>query len=106
MNDEISPMRSAMPASSIPSKRIQSRSNIGLPPACGARAPDRIGPQRLAEALAVLMVDLVGAVLATEREAALERLANRLDDRARTPGGTEAAALLGAVGAALMRLEG
>ncbi len=71
-----------------------------------AGAPAELPTQRLAEALAVLMVDLVGAMPLGDRCAVLERLANRLDDRGRVAGGSEAAALLGAVGSALMRLEG
>ncbi|GJD88214.1 hypothetical protein BHAOGJBA_1727 [Methylobacterium hispanicum] len=72
-------------------------------PAC---APAELPTQRLAEALAVLMVDLVGAIPLGDRCAVLERLANRLDDRGRVAGGSEAAVLLGALAVALMRLEG
>ncbi|MEH3118862.1 MAG: hypothetical protein PGN25_15055 [Methylorubrum populi] len=69
-----------------------------------AEAPPDLPPVRLAEALAVMAVDLVGVLPGLDRDAVLERLANRLDAHGRTPGGTEAAALLGAVGRALIRL--
>ncbi len=70
-----------------------------------AGAPAELSTQRLAEALAVLMVDLVGAMPLGDRCAVLERLANRLDDRGRVAGGSEAAVLLGAVASSLIRLE-
>lgn len=51
-----------------------------------------------------MMVDLVGVMPGLDRDAVLERLANRLDEHGRTPGGTDTAMLLGAVGRALIRL--
>lgn len=69
------------------------------------RAPAELTPDRLAEALAVLILDLVGSLPLADRSAVLERLANRLDDRGRIGGGSAAAGLLGAVGVALMRME-
>lgn len=68
-------------------------------------APAELPTNRLAEALAVLMLDLVGSLPLTERRGTLERLANRLHDRGCVANGTEAAALLGAVGGALMWME-
>lgn len=59
--------------------------------------------ETLAKALAVFAVDLIEVLPVRDREAALERLANRLDDRGRGADGA-AAALLGAVGGALMRV--
>lgn len=58
----------------------------------------------LSEALAVMMMDLMAAMEVVDRPAALERLANRLDDRGRVVGGGETAKLIGATGAVLMRL--
>ncbi len=58
----------------------------------------------LSEALAVMMMDLMAAMEVDDRPAALERLANRLDDRGRVVGGGETAKLIGATGAVLMRL--
>lgn len=58
----------------------------------------------LSEALAVMMIDFMGAMEVEDRPAALERLANRLDDRGRVVGGGETAKLLGATGNVLMRL--
>ncbi|KQQ23711.1 hypothetical protein ASF53_05135 [Methylobacterium sp. Leaf123] len=66
--------------------------------------PGDLPPVRLAEALAILTVDLVGVLPILDRDAVLERLANRLDEHGRSPGGTEAAAILGAVSRALIRL--
>lgn len=59
--------------------------------------------ETLAKALAVFAVDLIEVLPVRDREAALERLANRLDDRGRGVEGV-AAALLGAVGGSLMRI--
>ncbi|WP_156387582.1 hypothetical protein [Methylobacterium sp. Leaf399] len=59
----------------------------------------------MAEALAVLMVDLIEVVPLDDRPAARERLSNRLDNQARRASGGPAAALLGAIAFALMRLE-
>jgi hypothetical protein len=86
---------------------MNSERSIGsaLAPQAAPRAPTELPPNRLAEAMAVILHDLVGALDVRDRSVVLERLANRLDDRGRTAGGTEAAALLGAVGGALMRLE-
>jgi hypothetical protein len=84
------------------------RSLGGLKRSAGPDGRERkveVSAQALAEALAILVVDLVGVLPAGDRTATLERLANKLDDQGRTPGGSEAAALLGAVGHALMRLE-
>ncbi|MFY9292713.1 MAG: hypothetical protein WAP03_18765 [Methylorubrum rhodinum] len=68
--------------------------------------PDGASPRLkpLGEALAVMVVDLVAVMPGLDRDAVLERLANRLDGHGRAPGGSEAAALLGAVGRALIRL--
>lgn len=65
-----------------------------------------VSAKAVAEVLAILAVDLVGVLPITDRVATLERLANRLDDQSRTPGGREIAALLSGVAEALMRLEG
>ena len=65
-----------------------------------------VSGKAVAETLAILMVDLIRVLPAQDRRGTLERLANRLDDQARTPGGGETAVLLGAVADALMRLEG
>lgn len=62
-------------------------------------------PARLADALAVLLVDVLAVLPGHKGLATRERLANRLFDRGVTPGGNEAAVLLGAVGAALMKME-
>lgn len=51
-----------------------------------------------------MMVDLVGVMPGLDRDAVLERLANRLDEHGRTPGGKDTAVLLGAIGRALIRL--
>ncbi|CAO4179505.1 hypothetical protein EEDFHM_03532 [Methylorubrum populi] len=63
-----------------------------------------LSPIRLAEVLAILTVDLVGVLPILDRDAVLERLANRLDEHGRSPGGTAASIMLGAVGRALIRL--
>lgn len=99
---EKSPMRAAMSASEMEALRIQClRETIGSgSPALPAVLP----PERLAEVLAILAVDLVEAVGAPDVGFVLERLTNRLDGQGRTAGGSEAAALLGAVGRSLMRL--
>ncbi|KQO53609.1 MULTISPECIES: hypothetical protein [unclassified Methylobacterium] len=60
--------------------------------------------ETVADALAVLMVDLASALPGVDRREVLERLANRLDDRGRKPDGTAAACLLQNVGDALMRM--
>ncbi|WP_426313874.1 hypothetical protein ACN9MF_20385 [Methylobacterium fujisawaense] len=60
---------------------------------------------RLAEALAVIVVEVLGVLPSAHREAALIRIANRLDGFGRAPRGNEAAALLRAVAGALMRME-
>jgi hypothetical protein len=72
----------------------------------GSAPPDGAAPRLkpLGEALAIMMVDLVGVMPGLDRNAVLERLANRLDEHGRTPGGTDTAMLLGAVGRALIRL--
>lgn len=51
------------------------------------------------------MVDLIEVVPLDDRPAARERLSNRLDNQARRASGGPAAALLGAIAFALMRLE-
>lgn len=102
---ETPPMRSAIAASETPSRRIQSFSEtIGSALASAGVAPADLPPVRLAEALAILTVDLVGVLPILDRDAVLERLANRLDEHGRRPGGSDAAAMLGAVGRALIRL--
>ncbi|MFC6388360.1 hypothetical protein ACFQDP_03160 [Methylorubrum zatmanii] len=94
-------MRSAISESDMPSRVIQSLSHMaGSPPPDGA--PPRLKP--LGEALAIMMVDLVAVMPGLDRDEVLERLANRLDGHGRTPGGTESAALLGAIGRALIQL--
>ncbi|WP_156635491.1 hypothetical protein [Methylobacterium sp. Leaf123] len=99
------PMRSAIAESVTPSRRIQSFSEtIGSALASAGAVPGDLPPVRLAEALAILTVDLVGVLPILDRDAVLERLANRLDEHGRSPGGTEAAAILGAVSRALIRL--
>ncbi|SEH31632.1 hypothetical protein SAMN02799636_01108 [Methylobacterium sp. 275MFSha3.1] len=65
-----------------------------------------VSARAVAEVLAILVVDLIGVLPVSDRAATLERLANRLDDQSRTPGGRETAALLSSVAEALMRLEG
>ena len=62
-------------------------------------------PDRLAEVLAVVVVEVLGVLPTDHRDAALIRLANRLDGFGRTPRGTEAARMLRAVAEALMRME-
>lgn len=58
----------------------------------------------LADALAVMLVDLLAVLSDSPTVETLERLANRLDDRGRTANGTLSAALLGQVSASLMRM--
>ncbi len=102
---ETPPMRSAIAASETPSRRIQSFSEtIGSALASASAVPADLPSARLAEALAILTVDLVGVLPGLDRDAVLERLANRLDEHGRKAGGTEAAWLLGAVSRALIRL--
>ena len=64
-----------------------------------------VSARAVAEVLAILAVDLIGVLPVSNRTATLERLANRLDDQGRTPGGRETAGLLAGVAGALMRLE-
>lgn len=105
-NTEMSPMRSARPASSISLVRIQSLSSMGgLPPAGGNGEGGAAALPTLGDALAVLCVDLIAVLPAQDRAAARERLANRLYEQARTRRSGPAAALLGAIANALMRLE-
>jgi hypothetical protein len=73
---------------------------LGLP-----RAPAVLPPGRLAEALAVIVVEVLGVLPSAHREAALIRIANRLDGFGRAPRCNEAAALLRTVAEALMRME-
>lgn len=102
---EMSPMRSATSRSERPSARIQDLSSIELAPAEPvARAAAELPSDRLADALAVLMLDLVHCLPVADRGGVMERLANRLDDRGRTAGGAEGAMLLGQVGGALIRI--
>lgn len=106
MKAEMSPMRSAMSASDSPSTRIQSLRSMGLGSPSGLpRAPAVLPPDRLAEALAVIVVEVLGVLPSAHREAALIRIANRLDSFGRTPRGNEAARMLRAVAEALMRME-
>lgn len=58
----------------------------------------------LADALAVMLVDLIAVLSDSHTVETLERLANRLDDRGRIANGTPAAALLGQVSVSLMRM--
>lgn len=104
-NSEMPPIRSAMSESERPSDRIHAfKVMAGLLPTA-AVTPTELAPGRLAEALAVLMVDIVEVLAVSDRRAARERLANILFEQGLVPGGNEAAVLLGAVGGALMRLE-
>lgn len=96
------PMRSPIAASDTASRRIQCFKETML--AASPAAPAVLPTARLAEALAVFAVDLIEAVGMQDRRSVLEGLANRLDGRGRTPDGSEAAVMLGAVGGALMRL--
>lgn len=105
MKGEMSPMRSATSRSVSPSDRIQALSRIGAPPAeTVTRAAAELPADRLADALAVLMLDLVHCLPVADRGGVMERLANRLDDRGRTANGAEGARLLGQIGGALMRI--
>jgi len=105
-NTEMSPICSAKPASSVSVVRIQSLSSMGaLPPAGGNERSGSSTRPTLGDALAVLCVDLIAVLPAQDRAAVRERLANRLDEQARTPGSRPAAALLGAIAHALMRME-
>lgn len=107
LSGEIVPMSAAMPASDSPALRMKSRNSIGLHlPTQAPRAPAVLTPTRLAEVLAILASELVDVMPVADRGAARERLANRLDGLGRTPGGSEAAGMLGAVGGAMMRMEG
>ncbi|MET3692371.1 hypothetical protein [Methylobacterium goesingense] len=78
----------------------------GLPPAGGNEDGGAAALPTLGDALAVLCVDLIAVLPAQDRAAARERLANRLYEQARTPRSGPAAALLGAIANAMMRLEG
>ncbi|WP_156647966.1 hypothetical protein [Methylobacterium sp. Leaf88] len=77
----------------------------GLPPAGGGGRSEPPALPTLGDALAVLCVDLIAVLPAQDRRAAQERLANRLYEQACTPRSGQAAALLGAIANALMRLE-
>lgn len=100
------PMRLDRPASVSPSLDIQSRSVTPLPfPAQAPGAPAVLPTARLAEALAVLVSEMIDLMPGVDRDAARERIANRLDGFGRTPGGSEAAGLLRAVAEVLMRME-
>ena len=103
---ETPPIAAAMTSSVTPSQRIQSLSKATLSASLAAptRAPASFPPDRLAEALAIIVIDMVGALGLNDRDAILEGLANTFDRRGRTRRGTEAAQMLGAVGGALMRL--
>ena len=100
------PAAAATSASDKPSERIQSASLMSGFPLVAAPAPAVLTTDRLAEALAIMVSEIMTVLPIGGRGAALERVTNRLDDLGRTPGGNAAAGLLGAVGAALMRLEG
>lgn len=67
--------------------------------------PAVLPPDRLAEALAVIVVEVLGVLPIDHRDAALIRITNRLDGFGRTPRGHEAARMLRAVAEALMRME-
>ena len=99
------PAAAATSASDRPSERIQSASLMSGFPLLAAPAPAVLTTDRLAEALAVIVSEMMTILLISDRGAALERVTNRFDDLGRTTGGNAAAGLLGAVGAALMRLE-
>ncbi|MDP4024438.1 hypothetical protein Q8W71_17575 [Methylobacterium sp. NEAU 140] len=99
-------MATAMTVSLTPSDFIQSAKSIGLPPAPTAKVAPELPPAGLSEVLAVLVSEIVSALPIPDREGALVRIANRLDDLGRLPGGNEGAAMLGAVADVLMRLEG
>ncbi|WP_182179395.1 hypothetical protein [Methylobacterium radiotolerans] len=53
----------------------------------------------------MIVVEVLGVLPSVHREAALIRIANRMDGFGRAPGSNEAAALLRAVAGALMRME-
>ncbi|MHC2089439.1 hypothetical protein [Methylobacterium sp. CM6244] len=73
-------------------------------PGTGGAGSAPVTRETLADALAVLMLDLASALPRVDRREVLEQLANRLDDRGRTPDGNDAARLLHSVGGALMRM--
>lgn len=106
MKAEMPPMRSAMSESDSPSTRIQSLRSMGLGSPSGLpRAPAVLPPCRLAEALAVIIVEVLSVLPSAHREAALIRIANRLDGFARVATNTEAGMMLGAISRVLMQLE-
>lgn len=99
---DMPPIRSAITESVTEFDRIHSlRSMMESAPKHGAMG---VSAETLADAMAVFALDLVSVLSADRREEVLERLANRLDDRGRTPNGTDAARLLGQVSASLMRM--
>lgn len=105
MKGEMSPMRSATSRSVSPSDRIQALRRIGAPSAeTVTRAASELPADRLADALAVMMLDLVQSLPITDRGGVLERLANRLDDRGRIARGGDSALLLSRVAGALMQI--
>lgn len=110
---EIPPIFSAISESERRSVRMKSLSSIlDLLPAGEATSVRADGAMTLqvtsiatvADALAVMMVDLVSVLPGEAQRGTLERLANRLDDRGRTPNGSEAARLLGAVSASMLKM--
>ncbi|KQP82882.1 hypothetical protein [Methylobacterium sp. Leaf117] len=105
MKGEMSPMRAATSVSDKPSDSIQVFRSMALTPsATVARPATELTTDRIAEALAVMMLDLVAVLDVGDRRSVMERLANRLDDRGRVPNGSDAAMLLGRIGGALMRV--
>jgi hypothetical protein len=67
--------------------------------------PAVLPPDRWAEVLAVIVVEVLSAPPIDRRDAALIRITNRLNGFGRTPRGNEAAQMLRAVAEALMRME-
>ncbi|MCJ2127992.1 hypothetical protein [Methylobacterium sp. E-045] len=67
-------------------------------------AVGKVTANTIADALAVMLADLVAVLSDAPTVETLERLANRLDDRGRIANGTPAAALLGQVSVSLMRM--
>lgn len=70
-----------------------------------ASAPTEMMPDAMSRVLAVLTAEIVGALALSDKAAVLERITNRLDGHARRCRG-DAAQMLGAVSAGLMRMEG
>ncbi|GAB6842134.1 hypothetical protein JCM2811A_11350 [Methylorubrum rhodinum] len=87
--------------------RTAGRVSFGARGRPAGRKDGTVAVGTLAQALAILALDLIDVLEPADAAAAQERLANRLDAQGRTPGGSQTAALLGAVAVAdaLMQLE-